>query len=90
MSLQYTNGPATVVRRRRRPSVHIFKHLHLQNRLGDQSQILCGASLGRGTKVRLRHLGHMTKMAATPMYGKNPSKSSFSRTGGPISTKLGM
>ena len=37
-----------------------------------------------------RHLGHMTKMAATPIYGKNPSKIFFSRTGGPISTKLGM
>ena len=29
-----------------------------------------------GTKVCSRHLGHMTKMAATPIYGKNPSKSS--------------
>ena len=36
-----------------------------------------------------RHLGHMTNMAATPIYGKNPSKI-FSRTGRPISTKLGM
>ena len=33
----------------------------------------------------------MTKMAAMPIYGKkNPSKIFFSRTGGPISTKLGM
>ena len=37
-----------------------------------------------------RHLGHMTKMAATSIYGKNPSKIFFSRTGGPIFTKLGM
>ena len=29
-----------------------------------------------GTKVCSRHLGHMTRMAATPIYGKNPSKSS--------------
>ena len=36
-----------------------------------------------------RHLGHMIKMATTPIYGKNPSKI-FSRTGGPIFTKLGM
>ena len=43
-----------------------------------------------GTKVCSRHLGHMTKMAATPIYGKNPSKIFFSRTGEPISTKLGM
>ena len=34
--------------------------------------------------------GHMTKMAAMPIYGKNPSKIFFSRTGGPNFTKLGM
>ena len=34
--------------------------------------------------------GLMTKMAATPIYGKNPSKIFCSETGGPISTKLGM
>ena len=34
--------------------------------------------------------GHMTKMAAMPIYGKNPSKIFFSRTGGSNSKKLGM
>ena len=34
--------------------------------------------------------GHMTKMAAMPIYGKNPSKFFFSGTTGLISTKLGM
>ena len=34
--------------------------------------------------------GHMTKMATMPIYGKNPSKIFFSRTGGSISKKLGM
>ena len=34
--------------------------------------------------------GHMTKMAAMPIYGKNPSKFFFSGTTGPISTKLCM
>ena len=38
----------------------------------------------------IRNSGHMTKMAAMPIYGKNPSKIFFSRTGGQISTKLGM
>ena len=33
--------------------------------------------------------GHMTKMAAMPIYGTNPSKI-FSRTVGPISMKFGM
>ena len=43
-----------------------------------------------GTNVCSRHLGHMIKMAAIPLYGKNPSKIFFSRTGKPIFTKLGM
>ena len=36
--------------------------------------------------------GHMTKMAAMPIYGINPSNPSkiFSGNGGPISKKLGM
>ena len=35
--------------------------------------------------------GRMTKMAAMPIYGKNPSKIFFTGTGRPISTKkLGM
>ena len=42
-----------------------------------------------GTKVCSRHQGHMTKMAATPINCKNPSKI-FSGTGRPISTKLGI
>ena len=37
----------------------------------------------------IKNLGHMTKMAAMPIYGKYHSKI-FSGTGGPISTKLGM
>ena len=45
--------PSSVVRR---PSsvvvvVNNFKHLLLQNRWADQSQILCGASLGRGNDI---------------------------------------
>ena len=43
-----------------------------------------------GTKVYINGPDHMTKMAATPIYGKNPSKNFYSRTGGPIFTKLGM
>ena len=43
-----------------------------------------------GTKVYINGPGHMTKMAAMPIYGKTPSKIFFSRTGGPISMKLGM
>ena len=41
-------------------------------------------------KIYLHDAGHMTKMAATLIYGKNPSKIFFSGTGRPIFTKLGM
>ena len=34
--------------------------------------------------------GHMIKMDAMPIYGKNPLKFFFSGTTGPISTKLDM
>ena len=43
-----------------------------------------------GTKICLRGLGHMTKMAAMPVYGKNPSKIFFFRTKGPMILWLGM
>ena len=38
----------------------------------------------------INNLGHMTKMAAMPMYGKNPSKIFFSETNQLISRKLGV
>ena len=43
-----------------------------------------------GTKICLRGLSHMTKMAAMPIYGKNTSKILFSRTKGPVTLWLGM
>ena len=43
-----------------------------------------------GMKFCSRHLGHVTKMVATPIYRKNPSKIFFSRTGGPIFKELCM
>ena len=38
----------------------------------------------------INNQGHMTKMAAMPIYGKNPLDIFFSVTGTPISKKLGM
>ena len=38
----------------------------------------------------INNLGHMTKMAAMPIYGINPSKIFCSGIGGPISKKLGV
>ena len=38
----------------------------------------------------INNLGHMTKMAAMPIYGKNPSKIFYSETYRLISRKLGV
>ena len=38
----------------------------------------------------INNLGHMTKMAAMSIYGKNPSNISFSEPNRLISTKLGV
>ena len=49
-----------------------------------------GASLGWRNKSLLNGRGHMTKMAAMPIYGKNLKKIFFSRTQRPMTLKLGM
>ena len=41
-------------------------------------------------KIYEYDVGYIAKMAAKPIYGKNPLKVFFSGTGRPISTKLGM
>ena len=85
VSLQYSHGPSSV-----RPSSTIVKDL-LKNRFAYQSQISNGASVGWGEQKFVRGgLGHMTKMAATPIFGKNLSKVFFSRTKGPMTLWLGM
>ena len=43
-----------------------------------------------GIKVCSVHLGEIGKMAATPIYGKNPLKIFFSGTKGPIALGLGI
>ena len=53
------------------------------------SRILYEASIGRGTNVYINNPGHMTKMAAMSIYGKNPSKI-FSGTAEPIAMNLDM
>ena len=57
-----------------RPSFTMLRHFLLRNSVANQSQILYGASLGRGKKVCSRQLGHMTKMALRPIYGNKSSK----------------
>ena len=77
-----------------RPSVRrpftMLKNLLLQNCWPIKAKFYVEPAWVGETKGCSRHLGHMTKMAATPIYGKNPSKIFISGTGGPIFTKLGM
>ena len=77
---------SSVVRRRSQCSKIFFS----ETALPIKAKIYVDPPWVGGTIFCLRHLGHMTKMAATPIYGKNPSKIFFSRTGGPIFTKLDM
>ena len=41
-------------------------------------------------KIYAKYIGHMTKMAAMPIYGKNHLKIFFSRTRRPMTLGLGM
>ena len=48
--------------------------------LARSKQNLCGVSLARGNERFFAASCHMTKMAALPIYGKNPTKIFFSAT----------
>ena len=68
--------------RRRRPSVRpssftMLKHL-LRNPRPIKAKLYVEPSLVGGTKVCSRHLGHMTKMAPTPIYDKKKLQKSSS------------
>ena len=86
-----TNGPASVVRR---PSSVVCPQcsniFFSETAWPIKAKFYMEPPWIGGTKFCSWRLGHMTKMAATPIYGKNPSKIFFSRTGRLISTKLGM
>ena len=43
----------------------------------------------KSAKIYTKYCGHMTKMAATPIYGKNLLKI-FARTRRPVTLRLGM
>ena len=69
-----THGRASV-RRLLSASFTMLKHLFIRNCWANQSQIVCEASLDRWDEIFSWHLDRITKMAATPMYSKIPSKS---------------
>ena len=56
----------------------------------DLNHILYTSFQAQGNENLMTCCWYMTKMAATPTYGKNQSKIFFSEIGRPISTKLGM
>ena len=60
---------------------NIFKLLFLRNSWSDWSQISCGSSMDEGTKACSNGPGHMTKMAAMPIFGKNMKNSSLEPKG---------
>ena len=47
------------------------KHVHLSNHLANQSKVICGTSMRRGCKHYLKGIGHMTRVATMPIYGKH-------------------
>ena len=51
---------------RRRPSSTMLKDLFLRNRWADQSQILCGASLGRGNDILFAASGYTLRLHYVP------------------------
>ena len=44
----------------------------------------------KSAKIYTKYFGHMTKMALTPIYGKNLLKIFFSRTRRPVTLRLSM
>ena len=68
----------------------IFKHLLHWNRLANQSQILCGASLGRGNESLYKRSRSHDQDGRHAHIWYKPLKIFFSRTRSPIILKLGM
>ena len=89
--MKWANMFSSQVVRRRRPSVRRpqCSKIFSETALPIKAKFYVEPPWVGGTKFCSRHLGHMTKMAAMPIYVKNPSKI-FSRTGWPIFMKLGI
>ena len=88
----YPSSRRPSVVRRRRPSVcpPFSKIFSPETAWPIKAKLYVEPPWEGGTKVCINGQGHMTKMAAMPIYDENPSKIFFSRTDRPISSKLGM
>ena len=82
VSLQYSHGPSSVG-----PP---FSKIFSKTAGPIEAKFHMEPQWDGGTKVCSQGLGHMTKVAATHIYGKNPSKIFFSRTKGPMILWFGM
>ena len=68
----------------------IFKHLSSETTWPIKAKFYVKHLKDGVINVYINNPGHMTKMAARPIYGKNLSKIFFSGTSGQISRKLGL
>ena len=68
----------------------IFKHLSSETTWPIKAKFYVKHLKDGVINVYIDNPGHMTKMAARPIYGKNLSKIFFSGTSGQISRKLGL
>ena len=79
---------SSVFRRRRRRRPQCSNIFFSKNAWPIKAKFYVEPPWKGGTIFCSRHLGHMTKMAATPIYGKNPSKSSSPEPAGRFSRNL--
>ena len=74
--------------RRRRPSLTISNFFFSETAWPIEAKFYVEPPWVGGTKFCSRHLSHMTKMAATPIYGKTLQKSSSPEPAGRFSRNL--
>ena len=80
--------PSVGVVRRRRPSFTMLKDLLLRNRWANQSQILCGASLGRGNDILFAASGSHDQDGRHAHIWQKPFKKSSPEPAGRFSRNL--
>ena len=68
----------------------ILKHSFLTNYWPIALKFHVKTPYDKLAKIFTKYFGHMTKMAATPIYGKNLLKIFFFRTRRPVTLRLGM
>ena len=75
---------------------HIVVHQYIKNIVFSQTigpielKFHVKTPYDKSTNFYTKYVGHMTKMATTPIYGKNLLKIFFSRTRRPLTLRLGM